>query len=673
MATCDIASNDEIHTYSQDPQDIKALDAYDPTDLHYTTSSATPASLRSQSSSLADKSDYSDDIKSTTSTETVSTMENTVEKQVASPAPVTGRRRRGSTVTQPPPGNVLSFQSQGHRIQEESELTKSGDVNENQGSGYRDTLSEIHDLQGANSISEHEEPEETEEIDIQSDLQRARKNHRSTMISMTSYMSSASNYDMLLERLAATDDTHASSSDQEDTNSTDPPSEENVQNENENQQHDENEIDWEFWSKVISDFSSVAKSERKVLSMNVQRGIPPSVRGMVWQLFAGSKDPKLEDKYMQLLKEESVYEKAIVRDLSRTFPHHPYFQSKEGQDALFNVVKAFSLYDTNVGYCQGISFIAGPLLLNMPEEEAFCVLVQMMQRYGLRGHFTPQMDTLHQRLHQFAGLLSDHLPHVYRHFEAQGVRSNMYASQWFMTLFAYKFPLDFVFRIYDILLAEGIEAIHRIALALIEKNQSMILSLEFDDLVNFLKSHMIDAYDGNPSGLIHDAYQIQIVRKRLDRLAKEYQVEAARANTEAEAIETLRRQNKALSETVRHLEQTMENLNKEHALVASQLIASKMDIARTNDENDALRQQANDLKRALETLPGEVEARVKEEMEILCTKNGALVQRNAALEDQLAYMENMVIEMKVKYADSENEREGLRQRLNDLKKLMGHV
>lgn len=157
----------------------------------------------------------------------------------------------------------------------------------------------------------------------------------------------------------------------------------------------------------------------------------------------------------------------------------------------------------------------------------------------------------------------------------------------------------------------------------------------------------------------------------MERLAKDFQVESARANNEAEAIEALKRQNKSLADSIKQMDSNYSELNKEHTQVASELITAKMDIARIHDENEALHQQSNDLKKALETLPGEVETRVKEEMEILYTKNAALVERNSALEDQLAYMENMIIEIKVKYAESESEREGLRQRLTDLKRLMG--
>ncbi|CAO3691715.1 unnamed protein product [Umbelopsis ramanniana] len=435
---------------------------------------------------------------------------------------------------------------------------------------------------------------------------------------------------------------------------------------------EEEDIDWEFWSTVISDFNTVAKTHPKELSKNIQQGIPPALRGMIWQLFSKSKDPELEEQYMRLLKEDSVYEKAILRDLPRTFPKHDYFEKDgPGQQALFNVVKAYSLYDTDVGYCQGLAFIVGPLLLNMPEEEAFCVLVRLMKHYNLRGNFTPQMDAINQRLYQFEGLLKEHIPHLHRHMEAQGIRASMYATQWFMTLFAYKFPFNLVYRIYDIVLAEGTEALFRFSLALMERNQATILSLDFDGLLHFLKNEMMDTYKEDSRGFVRDAYGIKITPKKLDRLAKQYSSEAARASGEAEALDTLRKQNKQLKDSVKRLENSVNQLNTEHITVANRLIESKLEMARLNDENDALHQQSNELKRALDTLPAEVEARVKEEMEILCTKNAALVERNSALEEQLSYMESMIIDIKMKFAESENERDSLRRKLGDMKRLMG--
>ncbi|KAG1218193.1 hypothetical protein G6F35_008517 [Rhizopus arrhizus] len=533
-----------------------------------------------------------------------------------------------------------------------SETVKEGLINEEEEKGGDNNTKElVYGLQQMEESQYSDSENSTEDVRYHTRNQ----SYRSTMSSIHSYMSSASNYDLLLARLDNNNNNAAFYN-----NST-----EELRKSLEKDNLSE-EIDWEFWSKVISDFNGVSKSEAKLLSVQIQKGIPPSLRGMVWQLFAKSKNIKLEDQYMQLLKEESVYEKAISRDL----PKLTFLKDEHQRDTLFNIMKAYSLYDKDVGYNQNLLYITAPLLLNMPEEETFCVLVQLMNKYGLRGHFLPQSNLLSRRLYQLNGVVGDQLPHLQRHFEAHCVKSNAYAYQWFSTLFVYKFPMDTVYRIYDMIFAEGIETLFRFSLALLEKNQPILLSLEYDDLTDFLKNNLLYIYQNDYDRFVYDAFQKHITTKRLDRLAKDFQIESSKASNEAEIIESLKKQNKQLQESIRQMDHDFTELNKDHATLATELITVKMDIARTHDENEILRQQTNDLKKTLETLPAKVEARVKEEMEILYTKNAALVERNSALEDQLAYMENMIIEIKVKHAESENEREGLRQRLADLKCLM---
>ncbi|KAG1051043.1 hypothetical protein G6F46_008507 [Rhizopus delemar] len=506
-------------------------------------------------------------------------------------------------------------------------------------------------------LQQIEEERDKSDSEIEDDRYHARhESHRSTMSSIHSYVSSASNYDLLLARLDNNNNNSNNSSSTALVNSS---------AEELDEKHNE-DIDWEFWSKVISDFAGVSKSEAKVLSCQIQKGIPSALRGTVWQMFAKSKNIKLEEQYMQLLKDESVYEKAIARDL----PKLTALNEEHQKEALFNVMKAYSLYDKDVGYSPSLLYVTMPLLLNMPEEETFCVLVQLMNKYGLRGHFLPQPDLLSRRLYQLNGLLADYLPHLHRHFEAHDIKSNMYAYQWFNTLFAYKFPMDIVFRIYDMIFAEGIETLFRFSLALMEKNQSTLLSLEYDDLTLYLKNKLLFIYQKDCDQLVHDAFQIHISPKRLDRLAKDFQIESSKASSEAEIIESLKKQNKQLQESIRQVDHEYTELNQDHTTLAAELITAKMDIVRIHNENEVLRQQTNELKKTLDSLPAEVEARVKEEMEILFTKNSVLVERNSALEEQLKYMETMIIEIKVKYAESEREREGLHQRLSGLKHLM---
>lgn len=170
---------------------------------------------------------------------------------------------------------------------------------------------------------------------------------------------------------------------------------------------------------------------------------------------SSSKSIALEVTYSALLKLSSPHEKAIQKDLARTFPQHAYFKGTAGgQESLFNVAKAYSMlvgsslphftelilrsYDQDVGYTQGLAFIVAALLLNMPEEEAFCVLIRLMYSYDLRSHFLPDMPGLQLRMYQFDRLLEELLPALHLHLVRAGVKSSMYASQWFMTMFSYR-------------------------------------------------------------------------------------------------------------------------------------------------------------------------------------------------------------------------------------------
>lgn len=87
----------------------------------------------------------------------------------------------------------------------------------------------------------------------------------------------------------------------------------------------------------------------------------------MWQLLCSSKDEELEAQYARYLSLPCPYDSAIRRDLNRTFPTQDYFKDAKGlgQGSLYNVVKAYSLYDPECGYCQGMQFIVGPLLLNV--------------------------------------------------------------------------------------------------------------------------------------------------------------------------------------------------------------------------------------------------------------------------------------------------------------------
>lgn len=149
---------------------------------------------------------------------------------------------------------------------------------------------------------------------------------------------------------------------------------------------------WSIWATIVTDWEAAQRRKTPTVKELVRKGIPHHFRAIVWQLLCGASETD-KKQYAEHLKATSACERVIRRDIARTYPEHDFFKEKDGlgQEALFNVMKAYSLHDREVGYCQGSGFIVGLLLMQMPEEECFAVLVQIMQQHRMRDMFKPSM------------------------------------------------------------------------------------------------------------------------------------------------------------------------------------------------------------------------------------------------------------------------------------------
>uniref|UniRef100_A0A673IBQ5 TBC1 domain family member 4 n=1 Tax=Sinocyclocheilus rhinocerous TaxID=307959 RepID=A0A673IBQ5_9TELE len=233
----------------------------------------------------------------------------------------------------------------------------------------------------------------------------------------------------------------------------------------------------------------------------VGQGVPRQHRGEIWKFLSeqyllrqevpGAKPPNSDTPYKELLKQLTSQQHAILIDLGRTFPTHPYFSAQlgAGQLSLYNLLKAYSLLDPEVGYCQGLSFVAGVLLLHMSEEDAFHMLRFLMYDMGLRKQYRPDMIILQIQMYQLSRLLHDYHRELYDHLEQYEIGPSLYAAPWFLTAFASHFPLGFVARVFDILFLQGSEVIFKVALSLLGSHKPLILQQDnLESIVEFIKT-----------------------------------------------------------------------------------------------------------------------------------------------------------------------------------------
>ncbi|KAI1005472.1 hypothetical protein K3495_g2748 [Podosphaera aphanis] len=264
----------------------------------------------------------------------------------------------------------------------------------------------------------------------------------------------------------------------------------------------------EFWGAVVKDYRTTAQRLPTLMTKKIRKGVPAPLRGVVWHSISGARNPDLASQYDRLCGEPSPYDAIIGKDLGRSFPGIEMFQDPngDGQKMLGKVLKCFSLYDNKIGYCQGLAFLVGPFLMHMGDQQAFCVLVRLLDNYDLRSCFLPDLSGLHMRIFQFRQLLRQHLPNLSKHLDDLQIEP-AYVSQWFLSIFAVSCPLPMLFRIYDVIFAEGaVNTVMRVALSLMRRNEQKIMAhSELENVMQLLLSRSLwDVYHYNSDDFVND-------------------------------------------------------------------------------------------------------------------------------------------------------------------------
>ncbi|KAF7270617.1 hypothetical protein GWI33_016413 [Rhynchophorus ferrugineus] len=258
-----------------------------------------------------------------------------------------------------------------------------------------------------------------------------------------------------------------------------------------------------FLQNVIPNWSQMEK-HKKTQELWWQ-GLPSSVRGKVWKLAIGNElniTPQLYEICLTRAQNRlnspeppsSDYENdqessmdVIELDISRTFPNLCIFQQGGPySEVLHSLLAAYVCFRPDVGYLQGMSYLAAILILNMEPCDAFVCFANLLNQPLHLSAFTLNQAQMNAYYAAYNQVFNNHLPRLYAHFEKAGLTPDLYLLDWIYTVFAKAMPLDVACRVWDLFLRDGYEFIFRTALGILHLYQATLSTMDFLHGAQFL-------------------------------------------------------------------------------------------------------------------------------------------------------------------------------------------
>ncbi|CAH2315051.1 TBC1 domain family member 8B isoform X2 [Pelobates cultripes] len=302
----------------------------------------------------------------------------------------------------------------------------------------------------------------------------------------------------------------------------------------------------------------------------VLRGIPETLKGELWLLFSGAvNDMAANPGYYTEVVEKSfgtctLATDEIERDLRRSLPEHPAFQSDTGISALRRVLTAYAYRNPKIGYCQAMNILTSVLLLYAKEEEAFWLLVAVCERM-LPDYFNRRIIGALVDQAVFEELIKVYLPQLTDHMTDMTFFSSVSLS-WFLTLFISVLPIESAVNVVDCFFYDGIKAILQLGLAVLEFNIEKLLVCKDDaeavTILNRFFENVINKDSPLPSAVqqasAHTNRKLNSTKVEITDLIKESNEKFGAIRYED--VESMRRRNRL------YVIQTLETATKQNVL-----------------------------------------------------------------------------------------------------------
>ena len=267
----------------------------------------------------------------------------------------------------------------------------------------------------------------------------------------------------------------------------------------------------------------------------------------------------------------------IGRDLHRTF-YNEKFAKGNGTLMLKNILTALAFVRPEIGYCQGMNFIAGALVnLIDNEEKCFWIFLTFIDNIQLNLLYLKNMPDFSIRVFQLKKFIELYFPKLYNHLRRNQINIDLFFSKWLLTIFSNYFPFDVLYKVWDLFIIDKWKSLFKFCMIILFFMKEDMMQMDLNKFCHYFQSNEI-LTSLTFKQMIKHYNDYKITNKKLEELREEFfmaQVESKLNNPETECEDDqneyvinyrkdLENYLNEIREPVQSLLKKMEKINKEY-------------------------------------------------------------------------------------------------------------
>jgi len=146
-------------------------------------------------------------------------------------------------------------------------------------------------------------------------------------------------------------------------------------------------------------------------------------------------------------------------------------------------LETYARYRPDVGYVQGMSYLAAVLLLYNDTYSTFQCFTNLIDTHFFRSLFKMEVKQILRHMKVYELLFSYNLPKLYLRFQHMTISPEQYLLDWFLTLFSKSLPIPIASRVWDCYLLQGEVFLFRCALGILLAHKKFLRTADFEECV----------------------------------------------------------------------------------------------------------------------------------------------------------------------------------------------